>query len=412
MTDVVKLGPGAPVPALVKGARALLRQGRVAGALRACEWAIAQAPDNPEAHFHHGNALKADGQLDEAEIAYRRAATLAPNAAPVWHNLGGLLLASGRAEQAEDAFRKTLALDDRNPETHRNLGIALQAQDRLDDAIDAYGSALNRAPGWPSASSNLVQALLAADRAKEAVVICDEWLAANPGHVEGLALKCCCLNEAGDKKALGELLDFDRFVVERTIDAPQGYESIDAFNAALADFVLSHPTLKLPPESDPTYHHPKLHITDEILGESEGPMAALEKIMNDCVEDYWSRMGEDPSHPFLANKPESWKISAWSVVLQGEGNLVPHIHLDGYLGGSYYVKVPKDVMNKKKKQGWFELGRPPEELVLRKKPRVRALQPLPGKMLQFPGYFYHRTTPYQSAEGEIRITIAFDVVPT
>ena len=388
-----------------------LRQGDAAGALRSYETAVTLRPDYAEAHFNHGNALKQLDRPDEAAVAYRHALGLRADIAPAWHNLGNVLLTLDRAGEAADAYRRVLAIDATNPDTHRNLGIALQKTDTLDGAIAAYRDALARRPGWPPAASNLVQALLEADDAAGAVAVCDDWLAHNPGHVEGMALKCAALNETGDRAALDVLLDFDRFALERQIEAPAGYGSLDDFNAALADYVLNHPTLKVPPVDDPTYHHPKLEITDEILGESDGPMAAMERIIRDSVEDYWQRMGDDPSHPFLANRPRKWGLSAWSVVLRGEGNLVPHIHLDGYLGGSYYVKLPREVMDPERREGWFELGRPPEELALRREPVVRPLQPLPGKMLQFPGYFYHGTTPYASPSGEIRITIAFDVVP-
>jgi Tfp pilus assembly protein PilF len=387
-----------------------LRQGDPATAAESYRTAVDLRPDYVEAHFNLANALKQLHRLTEAEDAYRRVISLRPKIAPAWHNLGNVLLALDRTAEAADAYRQVLEIDPSNPDTHRNLGIALQKEGALDEAIVAYRQALARRPGWPPVASNLVQAHLEADDAEAAIAVCDEWLAYNPGHIEALALKCAALNEAGNQDALAGLLDFDRFVVERRIEPPAGYGSIDEFNAALAAHILAHPTLKVPPASDPTYHHPKLQITEEILGETGGPMAAMAKIMRESVEDYWAHMGDDPTHPFLANRPRTWALSAWAVVLQGEGNLVPHIHLDGYLGGSYYVQVPREVLDPDRQEGWFELGRPPSELVLHRAPMVRPLQPLAGKMLQFPGYFYHGTTPYRSETGEIRITIAFDVV--
>ena len=40
---------------------------------------------------------------------------------------------------------------------------------------------------------------------------------------------------------------------------------------------------------------------------------------------------------------------------------------------------------------------------------VRRIQPREGRMLLFPGYFFHNTVPFASAER--RISIAFDLVP-
>ncbi|MCP4330673.1 MAG: tetratricopeptide repeat protein [Alphaproteobacteria bacterium] len=387
-----------------------LRQGDAATAAEAYAAAVALRPDYAEALYNLGNAFKMLDRMGDAEGAYRRVIELRPDLAPAWHNLGNVLLAQERAGDAVDAFGRVIAIDASNPDTHRNLGIALQKLGRIDDAA-AYRGALALQPGWPPAASNLVQVLLEMRDPEDAVGVCDEWLARHPGHIEALVLKCASLNDAGDPQALDFLLDSDRFIVERIIDPPPGYRSLAEFNAALADHVVAHPTLKVPPADDPTYHHPKLQITGELLGDQKGPMAVMEAVMRDSVVDYWRRVGDDPYHPFLANRPRKWEISAWSVVLQGEGNLVPHIHLDGYLGGSYYVKLPREVADPDQQEGWFELGRPPEELACHASPTPRAFQPVPGKMLQFPGYFYHGTTPYTSPTGETRITIAFDVVP-
>lgn len=396
----------------------LMRAGRLAMAAGKFELAakfLAKAtqvqPENGEAHFELGNALKAAGHLELALRSYGNALAVAPDALPAWQNYGNTLLALDRAEEAADAYRHILGANLRNPAAQRNLGLALQRMGRLDDAILAYRGALKLQGDWPQASSNLVQALLAAGDPAAAVAACDDWLGHRPGSVEALALKCAALNEAGENAAAARLLDFDRFVTARTIEPPAGYRDLAAFNAALEAAVLAHPTLKVPPEDDPTYHHPRLRITDEILGATDGPLADLEKILTRCVEDYWTHVGEDESHPFLANRPRRWTLSAWSVVLEGEGNLVPHIHLDGYVGGSYYVTIPAEAADEARKEGWFELGRPPEELACTAEPVVRALQPAPGRMLMFPGYFYHRTTPYRSPSGARRITIAFDVVP-
>ncbi|NIR28181.1 MAG: hypothetical protein GWN84_02375 [Gammaproteobacteria bacterium] len=90
---------------------------------------------------------------------------------------------------------------------------------------------------------------------------------------------------------------------------------------------------------------------------------------------------------------------------------MPHVHLDGYLGGVYYVELP-DAMREASddRAGWFELGRAPDEFDLEAEPEVCAIRPEEGRMILFPAYFYHGTVPFES--GQRRISIAFDVVPT
>ena len=89
---------------------------------------------------------------------------------------------------------------------------------------------------------------------------------------------------------------------------------------------------------------------------------------------------------------------------------MPHIHLDGYLGGVYYVRLPEVTARADADQAaWFELGRPPEELAATAAPVTRRIQPREGRMILFPSYFYHGTVPFEA--GEDRISVAFDVVP-
>lgn len=379
-------------------------------AIRMYRASLALRPDQPEARYNLGNALKNLGRLDDSMAAYTLAIELRPDLAPAHHNLGNALQSLERYEEAETAYRRTIELAPQAAEPHRNLGIVLQRRDRLDDAIASYRHAVELQPGWPAVYTNLVTALLAAGDAASANDVCDEWLAHHPGSVEAMSFKCLALNDSGEDEACGVLLDFDRFVHERRWPAPDGYADTAEFNTALADQVAGHPTMRVPHKDHPTYHHPNLQITEELLGGLGGPMAELEEMMIEAVRDYERALPSGDSHPFIANWPKRWRLSSWATLIEGQGNLVPHIHLDGYLGGVYYPDIPAVVSQPDRNlAGWFELGRPPESMPCRNQPKVRAIQPEEGLMLLFPGYFYHRTVPFEDSGR--RISIAFDMVP-
>src|SRR5687768_12883934 len=59
-----------------------------AGAIAACEVAIARDGDDAGAHRHLALLLAADGRLSEALAAGKRACALAPDDARSWVNLG------------------------------------------------------------------------------------------------------------------------------------------------------------------------------------------------------------------------------------------------------------------------------------------------------------------------------------
>lgn len=387
-----------------------LQAGLLTEAERYYRAAARQLPGNADFVFQQALVLRRLGRLEEAAACYRRAAELRPDAPAGHHNLGNVLQQLGHFAAAADAYRRTLAIAPDAADTWRNLGIVLQKAGDTLEALHAYRRAVTIRPDWPLAYSNLGSLLLESGDARGAVDVCDDWLRRNPGNITAFALKAAALNELGEQEAARELMDFERFVRSERLAPPSGYKSLEAFNAALARHVLAHPTLRRPDESEPTYHHPRLHITGELLAEPKGPMGELESMILGMIEQYRRTVPADPVHPFLENWPERWHLTSWGVTIEGEGNLVPHIHLDGYLGGVYYVELPEIVGRDDAGQaGWFELGRPPDGLACRAEPQVRTIRPETGRIILFPSYFYHATIPF--ASGERRISIAFDVVP-
>jgi tetratricopeptide (TPR) repeat protein len=386
--------------------------GQVEEAVAFYEAALASKRDFAEAHYNLGNALMRLGRQEAAVQAYRRAAKLRPNLLPVHNNLGNALQALGRWDEAAHAYQRALSLDPKIAELQRNHGIVLQAAGRADDAVAAYRRAIALKPDWSIAYSTLANLLLERGEAAAVVETCDAWLRHCPGTIEAVGLQSIAFDELGERGKARHLVDLDRFVRCIRFDAPPaGYASMDEFNAALARHALDHPTLALPGETTPHYHCPTLRITEEFLAEPKGPAAALEEMMNRAVADYLAGLAQgDAGHPYLVKPPERWRLTSWAAVLDRQGNLLPHIHYDGYVSGVYYCQLPKIIDAPDQGQaGWFELGRPPDRFRYATAPEIRAIQPRTGLMILFPSYFYHRTIPFEASET--RISIAFDAMP-
>lgn len=372
--------------------------------------AIAMRPDHAGAQFNLGNALRALGHLDEAAEAYGRAATIRPGEAQIHHAHGVALQALGRPGEAVVAYGRVVALSPGSAGGYRNLGLAQEEAGRPDEAEAAYRHGLALEPGWPLLHSNLANLLMGQGEMAALVAACDAWLDTQSGEIEALSLKALALNEMGAREAARELLAYDRLVMTVRQKAPPGYADLAAFNRALAAHIAAHPTLKVPPADHPTYHNPQLKITEEILTGPDGPAADFERMARATIEGYRRALSGGPAHPFIDNWPMRWHLSSWGTMLEGEGNLVPHIHLEGYVGGVYYPELPEAFGEPGQGQaGWFELGRPPDDLGCRAEPELRTVRPEAGLMILFPSYLYHRTIPFQSPGR--RVSVAFDMVP-
>jgi tetratricopeptide (TPR) repeat protein len=432
-------------------AESLLKGRDPEGALKALGSALAARPVLPRAHMiaamaklRQGRPGEAVGHLDIAAAVLDRAA-----AAPVAYltlarhysgarafDHAGEMLRKGRARfpdnaelavaagdhcerlgrrgEAIAAYRAAIALAPDSGEAWSSLAIALHKNGDMAAAIEGYGQALAHGARTGGVYNNLIAALIATGDPAAALKTAEDWLAAMPGSIEALSFKALLLTETGHRAEAERLIDFDRFMRVETIEVPQGYQSLDQFNRALEAEVLAHPKLATPPENHPTWHHPALRIANLKLDGKGGPIDDLHRIMRQSVDNYFTATAGADRHPFVAHRPRAVEIAAWAAVLEGEGNQQPHVHVDGYLSGCYYVTIPQEIASDDNGRdgvilGGFEAGRPPEDLGLKTAFPSRTIKPREGMMVLFPAYLYHATVPFRSSER--RISIAFDVLP-
>jgi len=320
--------------------------------------------------------------------------------------LSEVLLELDEADKAIAAARRAIEIEPRYAEAFNSCGAALKKAGRIDEAIAAYQRALSLRPRFLFALNNLATALILAGRHGEALEACERSLEIYPGGVGALASKSVALSELGDRDALEVLVDFDRHIHTRLVDPGEGFADLAEFNSALAQHVCAHPTLTYELANTSTR---KGKHTGDLLREPKGPIAALENLINSAVGDYLRDLPEDPGHPITAAAPKNWQLSVWSVVLEGAGHQIPHIHESGWLSGVYYAKVPDAVTaSPDNTAGWIEFGRPLDLYGAKPPPAVRLIQPREGLMVLFPSYFFHGTIP--TGCQDTRVSIAFDVI--
>ena len=101
------------------------------------------------------NALKDQGKLEEAIVAYNKAVSLKPDYAAPYNNLGNALRDYGKPNEAILAYRKAISVKSQYDSAYNNLGNALQDQGKADEAIRAYKEAIKIKPDYAEAHRNL-----------------------------------------------------------------------------------------------------------------------------------------------------------------------------------------------------------------------------------------------------------------
>lgn len=393
--------------AAIGHAEALRSAGDLAGARTALEAWVALNPDDPVAYTNLAAVLSGTGDDAAACDAAAKAAALDPGLAAAHFNLGVAQQGLGQHEAAAEQYRRTLALEQGHAAAALNLGEAYAALGERAEAEKAYRRALGIDPGFAKAAINLADMSLVAGDPASALDEIGRFMQRTPSHPAALAFKAFALRDLGREKDALNLDDPDRFIRRRPLAAPDGFDDMMAFNAKLAEHVLSHPTLTPSPKAHATR---KGRHSGELLTAPLGPMAAFRSEIEEAFRAYKRSFAGEPAHPFIDACPGEIAISVWGVVMEQDGHQVPHIHPAAWLSGVYYAEVPESVRDDDpERAGWIEFGRPPEDIHAAHDPAVTYFKPEPGLMLLFPSHFYHRTVPLAGTAR--RISIAFDVFP-
>jgi tetratricopeptide (TPR) repeat protein len=131
--------------------------GRLEEAIRDYRAAIAAHDgDYPAALYALGVALDDAGRWREAEAAYRLALQRQPRYAEALFRLGLAALRRGDLERAELRFRRAVARAGRPfPAARNNLGVALARMGAVDEAAREFARAVEEANGYADAERNL-----------------------------------------------------------------------------------------------------------------------------------------------------------------------------------------------------------------------------------------------------------------
>jgi tetratricopeptide (TPR) repeat protein len=161
---------------------ALRAEGRLDEAIAHYVEALDMEPDNAGAHLNLGNILQARGKLDEASAHYQKALEIESDNANAHVNLGNILRARGNLDEAAAHYQKALAIKPDHAGAHVNLGNILQARGNLDDSMAHYRKALEIEPAHAAAHINLGNVLQALGQFEGAIAHYRQAVPLAPGN--------------------------------------------------------------------------------------------------------------------------------------------------------------------------------------------------------------------------------------
>lgn len=398
-------------PSSLALARLIESRGDGAGALDVLDSAIAAAPKDLDLLIAQAHLLRRAGRVRDAIARFRKVVEIHPGTGDAHAALGFALGEGGELDEAVAAYRRCLELDPDNAGVWSNLGWTLIELERHDEALGPCERSVALAPGLPAAHYHLALALRGLGRLDEAAEALQSALAIDRRHVRALSLLGAVREELGQIDAARRIFDVERMIHRTVLDGADGFDSVAAFNRALAEAVRNHPSNMWNRPGRSTVSGSQ---TLDISRDESPAMRTFRAVAENAVRGYLAaRSGETETGGFFHDPPAQWDLVIWGVQLRAGGHQIAHNHPSGIVSGVYYPLLPSAIgAGPDLQDGFIEFrsssGRDDDADMAANRMRA-TLQPEEGHLLLFPSYFWHRTIPFEGTQE--RISVAFDAIP-
>ncbi|HEX4273410.1 MAG TPA: tetratricopeptide repeat protein [Rhizomicrobium sp.] len=380
----------------------LYQLGRYEDCLQQYKTLLERNPADAQLHHAYNSLLHRLGRKDEYLASYDRA----PQTREILLGKARLLSLEKRGSEVEQIYNALLARDPFDPAAVAGHASNLMLMGRYGESVVAFELLASR-PGAGAAIFNSAAgaALLAGDPQK-AEQFCQAGLRLNRYDQSSLALLGTAWRMQGDERD-EDLNGYDRFVGVFDLEPPDGFPSMESFNAELGVYLEA-----LHPKAD-AYLEQSLHGGSQteggLFGAGHPLVEKLRLRIEEALSRYVADLAPNDAHPFLARRAGKFRYSgSWSCLMRGQGFHVNHLHPEGWISSAYYATAPEETKDPDTRNGWIKFGEPSLDVPLKNAIR-RAVQPVPGRLVLFPSYMWHGTIPLQA--HSLRTTIAFDAVP-
>lgn len=405
--------------------------------------ALKLAPDVPEIHYNRANAHYECGKVEEAIHGFETAIDIQPDFMDAHETLNQYYWEAGEADKFAKSFEPAIKRAPLSPELRAEYGRSLELSGKNEEALEILDLALKDVGGAPCIHHRIGRVLYnlqwvdeAVQHFKEAIegqpderrfridyaqvlITIGEYQQAleqmeyveekiDPDDQEMWAFKGMCWRLLGDEREAW-LNDYDRYLVARMIDVPEGYDDLEHFISKLKKVLI---------EMHRTRQHP---LEQTVRGGTQTPGRLLHKPIKEIQDLKWAiernvrlyidALPDDPTHPLCRRKKKGFRFTgSWSVRLRSKGFHINHSHPAGWISGPTYIEVPDVIRDDDPDhEGWVHFG---ESGLNLGPPRDKVhvwVKPVVGLNAIFPSYMWHGTIPFESEQ--YRMTTPMDAHP-
>lgn len=373
-----------------------------------------------------GGANRQLKRYDTALKDYSRAVEIKPNYGEAFFNLGNCYGDMGYLDLAIENFLRAIELEPQRGDFYMNLALIYKSQDKLKEALACYTKVLELDPKKLGIQENMGQLYLQIANYETAI----EYLKLS-GTPRANSLLLDCLYKLNEKSKFYSHLDY--MEVRKEICPLLGALTQKAelkFGVKRDNLFCSEPLkyvylVGLKDNSD--FSETFVEYTNRILDEpnisfqsqylltngdqtagnffaSDDPkLVKIKRSIELEIENYREQF-KDSDEGFIRCWPKSYILKGWIISMKSGGELSPHFHEEGWISGSVYINIPKNLEND---AGNLVVTLDDEES--KTSGNERSIELSTGDLCLFPSSLSHYTIPFESTEE--RIVVAFDVIP-
>ena len=369
--------------------------------------AVELDPLYAEAHENLKKIRWFRGEHNRVNDTFRAACERMPDSARAFHNLGAALLVSHDYTGAEKALVRATRLQPDLGDAFDGLGQAYRHLDRLEEAVAVHERAVMCAPGTALFREEFGTTLIRAGEYQRAVSELRTGHELNPRRSSLLAFLTIALNELEDP-SVNELVDYRKFVRVAQIDVPEGYDSLETFNADLHEELQTH---------FHNAHHPMdqtmrggTQTPNNLFQNPTGLVRVLKEQITKVIQTFMDDLEPDPGHPFLRFINHDFVFTGvWSTIIKESGYDRSHVHNEGWMSGTYYAKLPDfDEAQLNEHHGWIQFGEPNSQYASERNATQRIIPPQIGTAVLFPSYYWHGVQKFD--RNGVRHSVSYDLI--
>ena len=342
-----------------------------------------------------GNLYLNIGKLSEAKKIFLEILQLQPNDENALCCIGSIYLQEKKDHTAKNTYEKVIEINPLNSMANYALGNIYKSMKDFKLAAKYFKNSNDK-----HSTSNYLEALLCDDR-EEQFFNCYDQL--NDQEITtpilGGAIQHASI--AYEKKINRSFCnDILHYIHIKKLDENQ---FPDFHIKQILDFQ-KHQELNY--RSQPMLHYGK-QSAGNIFSNENDSIQLLKTCIENQINDYRIKF-ENNSQNFLKFWPKKYNLYGWIVTMQPGGFLSFHNHKEGWLSGSFYLKVPKRKSNEDSGSIIFsELG--PLYPKKDKTYKNKTIKVETRDICLFPSSIFHSTVPI--ANNEERIVFVFDTIP-